>query len=151
MKIEKSTGMPNRRANPARTTSRLKNHWGSWEINQTEAKCFKFFAGQLVLTITGQGWRNISSILPLPLTVAVRSPISFSQVFCSQANWIFLTPPKIWTPLCNGFFALLKRVLSVWIAKNTTPLIRSFRVHISQCLSPIDASLFGPQLTNDFK
>ena len=151
MKIEKSTGMPNRRANPARTTSRLKNRWGNWEINQAEAKCFKIFSGQLVLTITGQGGRNISSTLPLPLTVAVRSPLSFSQVFCSQANWIFLTPPKIWTPLCNGFFALLMRIHSVWISKKTTRLIGSFRVHRSQRHSRIDASLFGPQLTNDCK
>jgi hypothetical protein len=45
MKIEKSTGTPNRRANPARTKSLLENRWGTWEINQTEARSFKFLDG----------------------------------------------------------------------------------------------------------
>jgi hypothetical protein len=45
MKIEKSTGTLNRRANPAQSKSLLKNRWDAWEKNQTEAGCFKFVDG----------------------------------------------------------------------------------------------------------
>jgi hypothetical protein len=54
MKIEKSTGTPNRRANSARTKAVTEKLLGSWRKNQTEARRFNSVDGQLVLTITGQ-------------------------------------------------------------------------------------------------